>query len=82
MALLVTLFLVLVNIFNSVTANAPKVRKWYFKYFLMYARCLLLLQINKVYRNVCMNDKEYIFLHVMILVVQLSSKAAVCLLLY
>ena len=26
MALLVTLFLVLVNIFNSVTANAPKVR--------------------------------------------------------
>jgi hypothetical protein len=25
MALLVTLFLVLVNIFNSVTANAPKV---------------------------------------------------------
>jgi hypothetical protein len=28
MALLVTLFLVLVNIFNSVTANAPKVGIW------------------------------------------------------
>lgn len=27
MGLLVTLFLVLVNIFNYVTANAPKVRK-------------------------------------------------------
>ena len=60
MALLVTLFLVLVNIFNSVTANAPKsegltaVETWVvmcilhvFCVLLEYAIILKILQIEK-----------------------------------